>query len=342
MGAAGGGKMSFLGGGSTAREGKEAKGPEIKEHARTSAGASTTVGGAAGSAIAFIALWNSYNDPLIFEVTSTACSGSKKAVLKAFPARPVKVSLQFGAAGKEKGGDDPVVTRVQKGMMSVKSIFDAVAKISTIAGKEFNFELFVGVSAGCEIRYVACKEDKKGLYGKQYTTALVGRKWKFWFGASPLIKVGVKWNFPLINFIAPGLGEAAARVLRKLGVTCDLVFGLEFSLAVTFSVGQDEYDYWTDTGGTTTIKLIPSIALELEAGIKLLTLKAAWVHTGTVKYAGGDKKGVLLQMTLTITAVLELTMTAFEDRWFAKDFKATPDWGKINYLEKKYDLLTLS
>ncbi|MDI1437282.1 PAAR-like domain-containing protein [Polyangium sorediatum] len=342
----GGGTTTF-GNATVAREGKDAPPPKIGEGQTTATG--RTVGGAFGSSMAFIAYWNSRNDPLIFEVTATACSGSKKATIRAFPATPIKLSLQFGTAGKSEGEytstervDDPIVTRVKKGMESVKSIFDALKKVAEIAGRDFDFEMFVGVSCGCEIRYVACKEEKKGLYGTQYTPALVGRKWKFWFGASPLLKVGVKWPISLINFVAPGLGEGAATILRKLGVKLDLVFGLEFSLSVTFSVGQDEYDYWTDTGRTTEVKITPSIALELQAGIKLVTLRASWVHTGSIKFAGGDKKGVLLQLSITISAVLELSMIAFEDRWFAKEFKSAPDWGKIKYVEKKQDLITLS
>lgn len=339
------------------RADKDAKGPEgdqkdgTKEKFKPGKGRKgelnegASVGGELSSSLAFINYWNSWNDPLIFEVTATACSGSKKAMIKAFPTPGIKLTLQFGESVVDQTYErvkDPIVTRIRKGMESVKSIFDVVKKVSAIAGHDFKFEMFVGASCGCEIAYIPCKKDKLGLYGTEYTQALVGRKWKLWFGASPLIKVFVSWPISLINFAAPCLGEGVASVLRKFGVKADLIFGFEFSLSITFSVGQDEYDYWTDTGDSAVIKLTPSIALEIAAGIKLITLKASWEHTGTLKFAGGDKKGVLLQMTLSVTAELEVKLTLFDDSWFATEaYDGKPEFGELKYLDKKYDLITL-
>ncbi len=212
-----------------------------------------------------------------------------------------------------------------------------------MAGIEVKIEFLISPKVEFELQYVECKKEH-GYYSTIYTPARVNRKWSLTIGFDPLISVQGNIKISLMTFL-PGLGPAMAKVINYINrkyptFAADLVFGFKIAYSCLYTVGQDEYDAPSNTGGKGKITIELSMAIELTLiGIKL-TFKAAFPAEVSLGLFLGDKPKVLLQLVLEGSIKSTFTIILFPDSWYEWEVaKAEPDWLKWEPDAKRVDLL---
>ncbi len=281
--------------------------------------------------------WKIRENPPVITVQALACSGSKTATIKVFPTVGIKASLF------SEHTDD-----VTKGFLAkverVKKIAEIVQKITRLAGHEITVKFLVSPKVEFELQYLECKQEK-GYFSTKYTPARVNRKWTLTVGFDPLIGVQGTIRVPLITFL-PGLGPVAAKILTALqkrfpnAVVADLVFGFKIGFSFLFSIGRDEYDFPSNTGGKGKVFIELSMALELGlAGIKI-SFKASFPADISVGFFLGDTPKSLLQLVIEGSIKPNFTIILFPDAWYEYEFtKIEPEFLKFEPDPKRVDVI---
>jgi len=288
------------------------------------------------SPMQWLLYWKIRENPPIITVQALACSGSKTATIKVFPDQGVSASLFAEQSDDTTKG---FLAKIQK----VKKIGEIVQKITRIAGHEIEIKFLVSPKVEFELEYVECTQQK-GYASTIYTPARVNRKWSLTVGFDPLIGVAGKIKIPLMTFL-PGLGPVMAKIINKINrkfptFVADLVFSFSVSYSILCSVGRDEYDAPSSTGGKSQLSFELSMALELGlAGIKI-KFDASFSGAVSLGFFLGDTTKVLLQLVLEGSLQSKFTITLFPDSWYEWEVaSAEPEWLAWKPDAKRVDLI---
>lgn len=288
------------------------------------------------SPVKWFLMWKIRENPPVITVQALACAGSKTATIKVFPTQGIKASLFAEQTDDITKG---FLAKIEK----CKKIAEIVQKITRIAGHEIKVEFLISPKVEFELQYVECKEEK-GYYSTIYTPARVNRKWSLTIGFDPLIGVQGSIKIPLLTFL-PGLGPAMAKIINYINrkyptFAADIVFGFKIGFSCLYTVGQDEYDAPSNTGGKGKVAIELSMALELGiAGFKI-QFKAAFPAEVSLGLFLGDTPKVLLQLVIEGSIKSAFTIILFPDSWYEWEVaKAEPDWLKWEPDAKRVDLI---
>lgn len=285
-------------------------------------------------------------NPVEVNVQATACAGSRNVRLRLFPRQKVDVEItlednvKINLQTERRGASGRAMKQALKAISKIREAGRIVEKIAELAQKKFTVKFLDECKARFEAQYKTCTKEKKGWYGNLYTPAHVGLSWKVSFSALCLIGFEIKWDISLLNIVAPGVGEPAATGLRRIGVKADLTFEAKLKVPVTFSLGQDEYDYWTNSGVEVGLKPEFGMYLDVKAGIALFRFGAKWPGSLSLAFTPADKPNVLAQLQpkgeiKTIFVLVILKDTWFENTW-EKEFTSV----RINWKGPKLDIWT--
>ena len=274
--------------------------------------------------------------PPTIDVTAKACSGSKTATIKVYPKD--KFSFSFSLTGKAK---------MTSALATLKAAIDKIRKASTVAkrifaygGKTLDVQFMVGFKLTWDCQYIEHTKDE-GYRRRIYTPATVGRDWTITIGADPLLGVQADITYSLLNFLAPGVGEAAASILRKLGVRVDFFFGIEIRCSINLKFGWNEYEMIKFDGVEVPIDVEPYAgAMAAALGVQLI-FKIMFKNTFTLLWETSKKQGTLFQFTPKFHARVHITIKAKAWRWFTwKAYDGVPDPLQVHWQPGKLDLFT--
>jgi hypothetical protein len=287
--------------------------------------------------------------PVNINVQAISCAGSRNAQIRVFPKRKVAVEVNFSESVSADLTTNGQGKSAQKALAAARSAINKlrgiewlVKKVAELAKKDIKVEFCSEMKIGFEVSFKACAEDKKGFWGKEYTTAHVGMPWKITASSPTLIGIALEFEVSLLNIVGPGIGEAAATGLRRIGVKIDLVFKASLKVPLSVSVGADEYGYWTNTG--VEIAMNPEFALliKIGSGINLVTFGARWPGSLSAAFTVSDKPKVLMQLQPKGELKTIFTLTIFEDSWFETKWEKEWEAVRVNWVGPKYDLFTQS
>lgn len=331
-------------------------------NARASSKVSTSFTGTISSFEAVFAFFLYRSNPPFIDVQALSCGGSMSAKLKIFPSQKVDYTLdlsvsanvtnqtesQYAGATQQPSTMQKVKNAIQAIQQAkitlgkLKDISEYVKKIASLARQQFSVDFLVATSINFKVAYKPCTEDKQGFYGNFYTTSHVGLTWALTFTSSCLIGFTITFNISLINLVAPGLGEGAATALRAAGVRVDLVFSASISVPISFSIGQDEFDYPSATG--VEIGINPELSLSIAVGfvIDLVRFGVRFPMSLKAGFFLGDKPKVLLQFQPKGELKTVLFLIVLEGSWFERKWEHEPENWKINWNGPKLDVITVS
>ena len=291
------------------------------------------------SPLQWLLYWKIRENPPVITVQALACAGSKTATLKVFPSVGIKASL----FGEQR---DDVTSGFLAKIEKVKKIAEIVQKIARLAGIEIKVEFLIAPKLEFELEYLECKQTK-GCFSTKYTPARVNRKWTLTLGFDPFIGVEGNLKISLLTFL-PGLGPAVAKIIDKINrkyptFAADIVFGFKIAFALVATVGRDEYDFPSNSGGKGKVTIELSMALELGiAGFKI-QFKAAFPAEVSVGLMLPDNAKCLLQLVIEGSIKSTFTITLFPDKWYEWEAaKAEPEWLSWKPDAKRVDLLPVS
>lgn len=287
--------------------------------------------------------------PVNINVQAISCAGSRNAQIRVFPKRKVAVEVNFSESVSADLTTNGKGKSAQKAMAAARSAINKlrgiewmVKKIAELAKKDIKVEFCSEMKVAFEVSFKACAEDKKGYWGKEYTTAHVGMPWKISISTPTLIGIALQFDVSLINLVAPGIGEGAATALRRCGVKADLVFKASLKVPLTVSIGADEYGYWTNTGVEIAMNPEFGLYLKLGVGIDLITFGAKWPGSLSAAFTVSDKPKVLMQLQPKGELKTIFVLTIFEDSWFETSWEKEWEAVRVNWVGPKYDLFTQS
>ncbi len=285
-------------------------------------------------------------NPVEIAVAGTSCAGSRNARVRIFPRQKVdveitlednvKVNLQTERRGAGKRAMKQALAAISK----IREAGKIAEKVAELAQKKIEVKFLEEVKVRFEAQFKTCTKEKKGFWGNLYTPAHVGLTWKLSFSALCLIGFDIKFQVSLINIVAPGVGEPAATGLRRLGFKADLTFEAKLRVPVTFSLGQDEYDYWTNTGIEIGIKPEFGMYLDLASGINLVRFGAKWPGSLTLAFMAADKPNVLAQLQPKGELKTIFVLQILKDTWFENTWEKEATFLRINWKGPKLDIWT--
>lgn len=303
------------------------------------------------------------SNPPFIDVQALSCGGSMSAKLKIFPSQKVDYTLSLseslGATNTTESayeGQTPqpsTMTKVKNAIQAIqqakitlgkmKDISEYVKKIASLARQQMSVTFLDATSINFKVGYKPCTEDKQGFYGNLYTTSHVGLTWSLTFTAACLIGFSITFNISLINLVAPGLGEGAATALRAAGVRVDLVFSASISVPISFTIGQDEFDFPSSTG--IEIGINPELSLSIAVGfvIDIVRFGVRFPMSLSAGFFLGDKPKVLLQLQPKGELKTVLFIILFEGTWFLeRKWEKEPENWKISWNGPRLDVITVS
>ena len=219
---------------------------------------------------------------------------------------------------------------------------DIGKKIWSFAGRSLEIDFLNNFYFEWELQY---KEDTKKIRKfwstKQHTPATVGRDWTLKVGADPLIGIGASINYSLLNFIAPGAGEAAAKILRRLGTRVDAFFGVSVSVPLDVKFGMDNHDEFKYPSASIGITLKMWGGAEGAVVGVSMTFTISFPCTIQLELARSTKANTLIEMkpSFSLKTVIDLTARAW--RVFTwKAYHGTPRVLQIHWRPGKLDLFS--
>jgi hypothetical protein len=328
----------------------QAKREQIKkEKVAVKEGTKAKISGAE-SLEAVFAFFLYHKNPVEVNVQATSCAGSRNSRIRVFPRQKVDVEVSFEDNVKvelqtqRSGAGRRAMAAALKTISKLREAGKIVEKIASLAQQPgVSVKFLEQAKVRFELQYKCCTAEKRGFWGNYYTPAHVGLNWKVSFTCGVLLGFEVKFAVSLINVVAPGIGEPAATGLRRLGYKVDLTFEAKLNVPLTFSIGQDEYDYWSNTGIEIGIK--PEFGLYIEAavgGINLIKFGAKWPGSLTCAFMAADKPNVLCQMQPKGELKTILVLTILKDTWFENSWEHEFTSIRINWKGPKIDIWTRS
>jgi hypothetical protein len=331
--------------------------PPAGSNTRVDGKTSVSASGVVSSLEAVFAFYLYRSNPAFINVQALSCGGSRNAILKLFPAQSVDYTIDLSSSltvtnQTETSSQGTVGERIRNARRAIenakivlgklKDTSEYVKKIASLASQQFAVEFLVSTSINFKVAYKACAEEKRGLYGNLYTPSHVGLTWSLTFTSSKLVGFSVTFNISLINLVAPGLGEGAATALRTVGVRADLVFTASLSVPLSFSVGQDEYDFWTTTGVEIAIR--PELSLSIAVGfvIDIVRFGVRFPMSLSAGFFGGDKPKVLVQLQPKGELKTVLFLILLEGSWFERKWEHEPEDWRVNWQGPKLDIITVA
>jgi len=267
--------------------------------------------------------------------------------IRLFPAQKVAVEVNFNDAvetnqqTERRGAGKRAMAAALKAVSKLREAGKIAEKIAELAQKKVQIEFLVETKVGFELCYKPCTETKKGFWGNQYTPAHVGLPWKLSLTAQKFLGFEIEISVSLLNILGPYM-EAAASALRRAGVKIDLVFNASLNLPITFTVGQDEYDFWTNTGVEIAIKPTLALYINIATGINLVKFGAKFPMSLGAAFTGGDKPNVVLQLQPKGELRTVLVLIIFEDSWFETSWEKDVEALRVNWQGRKIDVWTRS
>ncbi|MBK8259157.1 MAG: DUF4150 domain-containing protein [Polyangiaceae bacterium] len=307
------------------------------------------VQGAVASIEAAFAYFLYWAMPVKIDVQAVACGGPRNAQIRVFPKKKVAVEVNFSdkvemdltTNGKGKSAQK-ALAQARSAINKLRGIEWMVKKIAELAKKNISVEFCTEMKVGVEVSFKPCAEEKVGFWGKQYTPAHVGMPWKITLTTPTLIGFQIEFEVSILNIVGPGIGEAAATGLRRIGVKADLVFQGSLQVPLSVSVGADEYGYWTNTGVEIAIKPTFALYVAVSSGINLFSFGAKFPGSLSAAFTVSDKPKVLMQLQPKGELKTILFLTIFEDTWFENTWEKEFESIRVNWVGPKYDLFTQS
>jgi hypothetical protein len=330
--------------------------PSTGSTTRVDGKTSVSATGVVSSLEAVFAFYLYRSNPAFISVQALSCGGSRNATLKLFPAQSVDYTIDLSSSvsvtnqtAAPEGSTMQKIRNARKAIENVKIVLgkmkdtsEYVKKIASLARQQFSVDFLVSTSINFKVAYKPCTQEKRGLYGNLYTPSHVGLTWSLTFTSSKLIGFSVTFNISLINLVAPGLGEGCATALRTVGIRADLVFTASLSVPLSFSVGQDEYDFWTTTGVEIGIKPELSISIAVGFGIDILRFGVRFPMSLSAGFFGGDKPKVLVQLQPKGELKTVLFLILLEGTWIERKWENEPEDWRVNWQGPKLDVLTVA
>lgn len=309
----------------------------------------TQVTGALNSLEAVFAYFLYWAKPVNVNVQAISCAGSRNAQIRVFPKQKVNVEVNFSDSVSMNLENNGKGKSAQKAMAAARSAINKlrgiewmVKKIAELAKKDISVQFCSEMKVAFEVCFKPCGEEKKGYWGKYYTPAHVGMPWKITITCPVLIGINLEFAVSILNIVGPGIGEAAATGLRRIGVKADLVFFCQLSVPLNVSVGADEYGYWTNTGVEIAIKPTLGLYVGVGSGINLFKFGAKFPASLSAAFTVSDKPKVLMQLQPKGELKTVLFLTIFEDSWFENTWEKEWEAVRVNWVGPKYDLFTQS
>lgn len=309
----------------------------------------TSVDGALGSLEAAFAYFLYWAKPVNVNVQAISCAGSRNAQIRVFPKEKVKVEVTFSESVEMNLANNGKGKSAQKALAAawgainkLRGVEYMVRKFAELAQKDITVEFCSEFKIGIEVNFKCCTQEKKGFWGKQYTPAHVGMPWKISLSSPTLLGISVQIDISLLNLVGPGVGEAAATGLRRIGIKADVFFKCELKVPLNVSVGADEYGYWTNTGVEIAIK--PTLSCGLKIGVSIIrcTLKVEFPASLSAAFTVSDKPKVLMQLQPKGELRVKFSFTLFDDTWFEQKWEKEWEAARVNWQGPKYDLFTQS
>jgi hypothetical protein len=290
----------------------------------------TTVSGA-GETIQFLyELWKFRNGPAVILAQAQSCGGNKTATIRVFPGKQVKLTFTRGKETERK-------TESEKGNELVESLFNKLAWVDKIAkvckfafelkpGFKFTYKMLEGFQLDIEAGYKVCKETKKTRHGILKTPAHVGLPWRVSVAMSPLLEIGCRLAISIVSFICPLL-EGAANILEKYDIKADIELSASLSCVPKITVGQDEFEYFTSTGGTITLTLTFTAELIIQLTKKIKALTAGLRAAGSIELQVGcpESRDYLFKLIFSGAIETSVYLIVLQDSWFETPLRAKPE-----------------
>ncbi len=309
----------------------------------------TTVDGALDSIEAAFEYFLYWAMPTNVNVQAISCAGSRNAQIRIFPKRKVKcevnfndtVSMNLSTNGKGKSAQKAMAA-ARAAINKLRGIEWMVKKFAELAKKDIDVEFCTDMKVAVEVNFKVCAVEKKGYWGKLYTPAHVGMPWKITMTSPTLIGIGVAFDISLLNLVGPGVGEAAATGLRRIGIKADIVFKATLKVPLNVSVGADEYGFWTNTGIELALKPELSVAIKLAVSVVKCSLSVKFPASLSAFFTVSDKPKVLMQLQPKGMLQTFFTLVIFEDSWIESKWEKEWEAVRVNWVGPKYDLFTQS
>jgi hypothetical protein len=287
--------------------------------------------------------------PVNINVQAISCGGSRNAQIRVFPAAKVEVKVAFEHevdvnltnSGKMKSGQKAMAA-ARATINKLRGIEWLVKKFAELSKKNVSVKFCSNMEVSFEVQFKPCAEDKTGRSGKEYTTAHVGMPWKVGLETPVLLGIEVEFEISVLNFVGPGICEAAATGLRRIGVKADIVFKASINVPLSVSIGADEYGFFTSTGVEVALKPELSVFLAVGSGINLFKIGVRFPGSLSAAFTVSDKPKVLMQLQPKGELKTIGFLTILEDTWFEKTWEGEWEAVRINWVGPKYDIFTHS
>ncbi len=323
------------------REGNEKL--SVKEKQKTS------IDGAASSLEAAFEYFLYWLKPTNVNVQAISCAGSRNAQIRIFPKRKVKCEISFNDTVSANLDSNGKGKSAQKALASARAAINKlrgiewmVKKFAELAKRDLTVEFCVDMKVGIEVNFKPCAVEKEGRFGKYYTQAHVGMPWKITMTSPTLIGISVAMEISVINFVAPAAGEAAASLLRRIGIKGDIVFKASLKVPLNVTIGMDEYGFFTNTGVEIALKPELSAAFKLAIGPVKASIAVRFPASLSAAFTGSDKPKVLMQLQPKGMIQTYVTVIIFEDSWIESKWDVEWEAVRVNWVGPKFDMFTQS
>jgi hypothetical protein len=268
-----------------------AEGQTAQGYRKVTESASTSASVDVGAIRAYLRFRSS---PCTIRVDALACSGSKTAWVRLFPADPIKASFSMGVETNDstkvgQNARNEFIDALYERFGKLKGLCNQIANIVGCAGDiEFEFKLFEGFELDFELGYKHCtKTLTTRSRDWRSVEAHVGLAWSLKVGASTLIGFGITVKIPLVQlaltYFTGGAARAVIRVIQKIeeaiGFKLNIVFKASIGVGLAWSFGSDQHDEATFSG-TTSIK--PELTVALEVALANAEARAGGTLSGTI------------------------------------------------------------
>jgi Toxin PAAR-like domain len=244
-----------------------------------------------GAVIAFIRFWV---NPVYVRVKAIACSGSTTAIVRIFPADPMKVSYALStetnsSVGRGQQRRNALIDSIYDKFGKLKRICSLVGSIVGCADVELHFSMFVGFKIELEVGYKKCTETLTTASGDwRSSQAHVGLAYKLAVGAEKLIEFGVTVTISLLQLVATFVGAGViVRVVEKIedviGVKLELVFSASLAIGFDFEFQSDEHDKRSASGN---LRIKPELSIMLRLQLTSAEASAGGRLSGEITISG--------------------------------------------------------
>jgi len=326
---------------------KKNRGNLANENVQVTGRQKVQVSGALNSIEAVFAYFLYKNNPVNVNVQALSCGASRNVQVRVFPKQKVNVEVNFSESvemnlqTERRGRGRRAMASAMAAVGKIREVGWMVQKVAELAQKNCTVEFCVETKIAFEMGYKPCTEEKRGFFGNLYTPAHVGLPWKLTFSAMKLIGFSIELEVSLLNFAAPFM-PAIVGALRRIGVKADLVFSAGLNVPLNFSIGQDEYDYWTNTG--IEVAICPTLALYLviQTGVQWIKAGFEFPISLSAAFTGGDKPKVIMQLQPKGELKVVWTVIVLEDTWFESSWNGEIDALRVTWTGPKIDVITVS